>query len=42
VSVGDARSIVANFDKYEDQLGRLVTNVSRLYDVTSDPAGVPA
>ena len=33
--VGDARSIVANFDKYEDQLGRLVTNVSRLYDVTS-------
>lgn len=33
--VGDARSIVANFGKYEDQLGRLVTNVSRLYDVTS-------
>ena len=33
--VGDARSIVADFGKYEDQLGRLVTNVSRLYDVTS-------
>ena len=33
--VGDARSIVSNFAKYEDQLGRLVTNVSRLYDVTS-------
>ena len=33
--VGDARAIVANFGKYEDQLARLVTNVSRLYDVTS-------
>jgi predicted MPP superfamily phosphohydrolase len=33
--VGDVRSIVADFGKYEDQLGRLVTNVSRLYDVTS-------
>ena len=33
--VGDVRSIVANFDRYEDQLARLVTNVSRLYDVTS-------
>jgi predicted MPP superfamily phosphohydrolase len=33
--VGDAQAIVANFAKYEDQLARLVTNVSRLYDVTS-------
>lgn len=33
--VGDARSIVADFEKYEAQLARLVTNVSRLYDVTS-------
>ena len=33
--VGDVRSIVANFGRYEDQLARLVTNVSRLYDVTS-------
>jgi predicted phosphodiesterase len=33
--VGDARSIVAHFSRYEDQLARLVTNVSRLYDVTS-------
>lgn len=33
--VGNAESIVANFSKYEDQLARLVTNVSRLYDATS-------
>lgn len=33
--VGNAQDIVANFSKYEDQLARLVTNVSRLYDVTS-------
>jgi predicted phosphodiesterase len=33
--VGNARDIVANFDKYENQLAKLVTNVSRLYDVTS-------
>jgi predicted MPP superfamily phosphohydrolase len=33
--VGDAQSIVADFQKYEAQLARLVTNVSRLYDVTS-------
>ena len=33
--VGNAQDIVANFDKYEDQLAKLVTNVSRLYDVTS-------
>lgn len=33
--VGDAQSIVADFQKYENQLAKLVTNVSRLYDVTS-------
>lgn len=33
--VGDARNIVRDFQKYEDQLAKLVTNVSRLYDVTS-------
>lgn len=33
--VGDARSIVADFRRYEEQLAKLVTNVSRLYDVTS-------
>jgi len=33
--VGDARSIVADFQKYEEQLAKIVTNVSRLYDVTS-------
>lgn len=33
--VGNVRDIVANFGRYEDQLARLVTNVSRLYDVTS-------
>jgi predicted phosphodiesterase len=33
--VGNAQDIVANFSKYEDQLAKLVTNVSRLYDVTS-------
>jgi predicted MPP superfamily phosphohydrolase len=33
--VGDARSIVSDFKKYEQQLAKLVTNVSRLYDVTS-------
>lgn len=33
--VGDAQSIVADFRKYENQLAKLVTNVSRLYDVTS-------
>ncbi len=40
--VGNARSIVTDFGRYEDQLGRLVTNVSRLYDVTSSlPAYQP-
>jgi predicted phosphodiesterase len=33
--VGDAKSIVTDFQRYEAQLARLVTNVSRLYDVTS-------
>ncbi len=33
--VGDAQSIVNDFQKYEAQLAKLVTNVSRLYDVTS-------
>jgi len=33
--VGDAQSIVTDFQKYEAQLAILVTNVSRLYDVTS-------
>lgn len=33
--VGDAQSIVSDFAKYENQLAKLVTNVSRLYDVTS-------
>jgi len=40
--VGDARSIVADFEKYEQQLAKIVTNVSRLYDVTSTlPAYTP-
>ncbi|MGH3344803.1 MAG: metallophosphoesterase family protein [Carbonactinosporaceae bacterium] len=33
--VGTAESIVASFGTYEQELARLVTNVSRLYDVTS-------
>jgi predicted MPP superfamily phosphohydrolase len=33
--VGDAQNIVRDFQRYEDQLAKLVTNVSRLYDVTS-------
>ena len=33
--VGDARSIVTNFGKYQQELAKVVTNVSRLYDVTS-------
>lgn len=33
--VGDARDIVARFDRYSRELARLTTNVSRLYDVTS-------
>ncbi|GGZ24868.1 metallophosphoesterase family protein [Streptomyces poonensis] len=33
--VGDARSIVTEFDIYQKELARLVTNVTKLYDVTS-------
>lgn len=33
--VGNARSIVAEFDVYQQELARLVTNVTKLYDVTS-------
>jgi predicted MPP superfamily phosphohydrolase len=34
-AVGDVRDIVERFDVYRLQLGRLVTNVSELYSVTS-------
>jgi predicted phosphodiesterase len=41
--VGDARDIVNDFQKYEQQLAKIVTNVSRLYDVTSAlPAYTPS
>ncbi|MGW2594149.1 metallophosphoesterase family protein [Streptomyces sp. NPDC001515] len=33
--VGDARSIVSDFDVYQQELARLVTNVTKLYDTTS-------
>ncbi|MFI6943836.1 metallophosphoesterase [Streptomyces sp. NPDC050418] len=33
--VGNARSIVTEFDIYQKELARLVTNVTRLYDATS-------
>ncbi|WP_353943728.1 metallophosphoesterase [Streptomyces sp. HUAS MG91] len=33
--VGNARSIVTEFDVYQKELARLVTNVTQLYDVTS-------
>ncbi|MFJ9039962.1 metallophosphoesterase [Streptomyces sp. NPDC102406] len=33
--VGNARSIVTEFDVYQRELARLVTNVTKLYDVTS-------
>ncbi|MFD8737960.1 metallophosphoesterase [Streptomyces sp. NPDC059618] len=33
--VGDARSIVSEFDVYQKELARLVTNVTKLYDVAS-------
>ncbi|MGW3498689.1 metallophosphoesterase family protein [Streptomyces sp. NPDC001020] len=33
--VGNARSIVTEFDVYQKELVRLVTNVTKLYDVTS-------
>jgi predicted MPP superfamily phosphohydrolase len=32
--VGSAEAIASNFDAYADQLARIVTNVSRLYDTT--------
>ncbi|MFF0794324.1 metallophosphoesterase [Streptomyces spiralis] len=33
--VGNARSIVTEFDVYQKELARLVTNVTKLYDITS-------
>ncbi|MDI3388743.1 metallophosphoesterase [Streptomyces sp. B-S-A8] len=33
--VGSARSIVTEFDAYQKELARLVTNVTKLYDATS-------
>ncbi|MFI6936877.1 metallophosphoesterase [Streptomyces sp. NPDC050287] len=40
--VGNARSIVTEFDVYQKELARLVTNVTKLYDVTSTlPAYTP-
>ncbi|MDH2411395.1 metallophosphoesterase [Streptomyces chitinivorans] len=33
--VGNARSIVTDFDVYQQELARLVTNVTKLYDATS-------
>lgn len=33
--VGDARSIVTEFDVYQQELARLVTNLTKLYDATS-------
>ncbi|MFI1826733.1 metallophosphoesterase [Streptomyces sp. NPDC020412] len=33
--VGNARSIVTEFDVYQQELARLVTNVTKLYDATS-------
>ncbi|MEU3662661.1 metallophosphoesterase [Streptomyces sp. NPDC032940] len=33
--VGNARSIVTEFDVYQQELARLATNVTKLYDVTS-------
>ncbi|GAB2583162.1 metallophosphoesterase [Streptomyces capparidis] len=33
--VGDARSVVSDFDVYSQELARLVTNVTRLYDTTT-------
>lgn len=34
-AIGDVRDIVSNFDLYSKQLGRLTSNVSELYTVTS-------
>jgi predicted MPP superfamily phosphohydrolase len=33
--VGNAQNIVSSFDRYSKELAKLVTNVSKLYDVTS-------
>jgi predicted MPP superfamily phosphohydrolase len=33
--VGNARNIVSEFNVYQEELARLVTNVTKLYDVTS-------
>ena len=33
--VGDARNIVTDFDTYQQELARLVTNVTKLYDAAS-------
>ncbi|MCY7365124.1 MAG: metallophosphoesterase [Frankiaceae bacterium] len=35
-AIGDVRDVVARFDAYQLQLGRLVANVSELYAVTSE------
>ncbi|MCX5199879.1 metallophosphoesterase [Streptomyces sp. NBC_00237] len=41
--VGDARSIVTEFDVYQKELARLVTNVTKLYDAASTlPAYQPS
>ncbi|WUW14822.1 metallophosphoesterase [Streptomyces sp. NBC_01465] len=41
--IGNARSIVTEFDVYQQELARLVTNVTRLYDATSTlPAYQPS
>jgi predicted MPP superfamily phosphohydrolase len=41
--VGDAGDIVTDYKKYEQQLAKIVTNISRLYDVTSTlPAFAPS
>ncbi|MFE6483366.1 metallophosphoesterase [Streptomyces sp. NPDC057757] len=37
--VGNARNIVSEFDVYQKELARLVTNVTKLYDVTSTLPG---
>ncbi|MBC9727895.1 metallophosphoesterase [Streptomyces sp. TRM68367] len=40
--VGNARSIVTEFNVYQEELARLVTNVTKLYDATSTlPAYAP-
>jgi predicted MPP superfamily phosphohydrolase len=41
--VGDARNIMAEFDVYQQELARLVTNVTKLYNATSTlPAYQPS